>query len=38
MNTQVVGFEIDGLGCLKNGCIWIIANRFVMITYSDPRY
>ncbi|KAL4002312.1 Anaphase-promoting complex subunit 4 WD40 domain family protein [Acanthocheilonema viteae] len=33
MNTQVVGFNIDGLGYLKNGLIWTIARRWLKLVF-----
>ncbi|VIO91171.1 Uncharacterized protein BM_BM18198 [Brugia malayi] len=33
MNTQVIGFDIDSLGYLKNGLIWTIARRWLKLVF-----
>ncbi|CAG9540549.1 unnamed protein product [Cercopithifilaria johnstoni] len=33
MNTQVIGFDIDSLGYLKNGLIWTIALRWLKLAF-----
>uniref|UniRef100_A0A0R3RU76 Anaphase-promoting complex subunit 4 n=1 Tax=Elaeophora elaphi TaxID=1147741 RepID=A0A0R3RU76_9BILA len=33
MNTQVIGFDIDSLGYLKDGLIWAIARRWLKLVF-----
>ncbi|EJD75933.1 hypothetical protein, variant [Loa loa] len=33
INTQVIGFDIDNLGFLKNGLIWTIASRWLKLVF-----
>uniref|UniRef100_A0A8R1U1N4 Anaphase-promoting complex subunit 4 WD40 domain-containing protein n=1 Tax=Onchocerca volvulus TaxID=6282 RepID=A0A8R1U1N4_ONCVO len=33
INTQMVGFDIDSLGYLKNGLIWTIAHRWLKLVF-----
>ncbi|VDK80811.1 unnamed protein product [Litomosoides sigmodontis] len=33
MNTQVISFDIDSLGYLKNGLIWTIARRWLKLVF-----